>query len=47
VLKHAPEYAAEAGPGPSWYRQQESNLYLSLRRGLHYPLCDGDPSPAL
>lgn len=22
----------------SWYPQQESNLYLALRRGLFYPL---------
>lgn len=22
-----------------WYPQQESNLYLTLRRHVHYPLC--------
>lgn len=30
-----------------WYRQQESNLHLSLRRTPYYPLYDGDTRDAL
>ena len=25
-----------------WSRRQESNLYLTLRRRVHYPLCYGE-----
>lgn len=25
-----------------WSRQQESNLYFTLRRHAHYPLCYGE-----
>ena len=32
-----------AGTGrPRWSRRQESNLYFTLRRHAHYPLCYGE-----
>ncbi len=30
--------------GSRWSRRQESNLYFTLRRHAHYPLCYGEMS---